>query len=80
MLNLEAYGVNLISKDTFKADEAKNLFPQGDLKPFCGQIELLLGLNVVQYHPIPKKLKDSLVLFENIFGKCVGDNFFFEKP
>ena len=27
---------------------------------------------MVQYHPVPVKRKNNVVLFENTFGKCVG--------
>ena len=74
IVTFEAYGVDEISKDLYNTEEQKELFPE-DLKfqeQIAAPIGLLLGLNVVQHHPVPVKRKDNFVLFENSFGKCVS--------
>ena len=73
-MQIEAYGVDEISRDMYNTELQKNLFPedfacQDSQKAHIG---LLLGLNVVQYHPVPVKRKNNFVLFENAFGKCVS--------
>ena len=74
LVQIEAYGVDEISRNMYNTELQKKLFPedfacQDSQKAHIG---LLLGLNVVQYHPVPVKRKNNFVLFENTFGKCVG--------
>ena len=37
-----------------------------------GKLQLLFGLNVAQYYPAPVKSQGSIVLFEKVYGFCVG--------
>ena len=73
-MQLEAYGVDEISRDIYSTAPQKNIFPEefNLIENKKAQIGLLLGLNVVQHHPAPVKRKENFVLFENAFGKCVS--------
>ena len=74
LVTLEAYGVDEISKDLYSTAPQKELFPE-EVKveeQKAAPIGLLLGLNVVQHHPVPVKRIENFVLFEKSFGKCVS--------
>ena len=74
LVQLEAYGVDEISRDIYSTEPQKKIFPEefNLIENKKAQIGLLLGLNVVQHHPAPVKRKENFVLFENAFGKCVS--------
>ena len=64
---VEAYGVDLISTEEYSTEPHRTIFPtefqnHQDKREF---ISILLGLNVVQYHPVPVKCCGNFVLFEN---------------
>ena len=40
--------------------------------PRTRNLQLLFGLTIAQYHPVPVDSQGSLVLFKTIFGFCVG--------
>ena len=74
LVTLEAYGVDEISKDIYSTAPRRELFPE-EFKfeeQKAAPTGLLLGLNMVQHHPVPVKRKEKFVLFENSFGKCVS--------
>ena len=71
---LEAYGVDEISQDIYRTAPQSELFLQEIefQEQKAAPIGLLLGLNVVQHHPVPVKRKEIFVLFVNSFGKCLS--------
>ena len=74
LVPVEAYGVDQISTEEYSTEPHRTIFPtefqnQQDKRGF---ISLLLGLNVVQYHPVPVKCCGNFFLFENAFRKCVS--------
>ena len=73
-IRFEAFGVPEISKDFYKLACKVRHFPEefAEDEEVSDKLQLLFGLNVAQFHPVPVKSQGSLVLFENVFGFCVG--------
>ena len=73
-IRFEAFGVPEISKDFYNLACNVRHFPEefAEDEEVSGKLQLLFGLNVAQFHPVPVKSQGSLVLFENVFGFCVG--------
>ena len=63
------------SRDMYNTElQKRRLFPEDFVKQVSQNthIGLLLGLNLVQYHHVPDKRKNNVVLFEDAFGKYVS--------
>ena len=63
LVQIEGYGVDEISRDMYNT-ELQKLFPEDFACKYSQEshIGLLLGLNVVQCHPVPAKRKNNCLV------------------
>ena len=73
-ISFEALGVPEISKAFYSLACNDIHFPEdfAENEEVLGKLQLLFGLIIAQYHPVPGKSQGSLVLFENVFRLCAG--------
>ena len=74
---IKAYGIEEISSQIKKVDieGAICFFPDlraEDIQRPSGFIDLLVGFNYANLHPVRKKAHGHLLVMENDFGKCLG--------
>ena len=71
------YGIPIISTDvkSLQVDKIMYLFKNitiDDIKRPSGEIDVLIGLEYASFHPRMLQYSGHLVLYENIFGTCLG--------